>query len=297
MITMEYNILLADINMRDPFIYVDKEKGRYHLFGTTSAGSLKRFEMYLSTDLVHWNGPIVVFDGHDHPSFWGRKDYWAPEVYYIENLKVYLMFATVMGETRKRGTVAFITEDLVNVPFRLYSDEITPEDFTNLDGTLFYDTKTGTPKIIFCHEWLEINDGSFVKGTLSPDLKKLDHSTLKVMFYASEIPWSVSPSFTKTKNDYISDGPFIYKRNGIEYMLYSTFGKEGYQTGYCYSENGWETITHAIHPLTEPNSGHAMIFTCLDGIDHIIYHTDNDSSKVRPRIKKISIVNKALVTI
>lgn len=294
---MKNDIRLENIHMRDPFIYVDRMNGRYHLFGTTSGGSMQRFEMYTSNDLELWQGPFVVFDGANHPSFWGKADYWAPEVYYVEDLKAYIMFATVRGNDRKRGTVAFISEDLMNVPFRLYSDQITPEDFTNLDGTLYYDQKTGSPKIIFCHEWLEINDGSFVQATLTKDLKTYDKDSMQILFHASEIPWSISPKFTKTTNDYISDAPYIFHNDGVEYMLYSTFGKHGYQTGYCYTKDGWKNYNHALEPLTEPNSGHAMIFTSLKGINYIIYHTDNESPKVKPTIRRLLVNESSLQTI
>jgi len=283
---MKKKLKIADINMRDPFIYVDKKVGRYHLFGTTAAGQSQRFDMYISTDLESWEGPMTIFEGKDHPDFWGTNDFWAPEVYFVEKLNAYIMFATVRGKTRKRGTVALISKDLLKDKFRPYSDKITPFDHTNLDGTLFYD-KLGKPNIIYCHEWLEINDGSFIKAELSQNLMDINLDSIKVLFNASQIPWSISPKFAKTKQDYISDGPFVFRKDKYDYLLYSSFGKNGYQAGYCYTSDNWKTITHSKQPLTEANSGHAMAFTGLDQQCYIIYHADNESSRVIPTIKKM----------
>lgn len=284
---MKEKLLLSEIHMRDPFVFVDQKQHQYCLFGTTADGSKGRFEMYISDDLVNFKGPYVVFDLKDNDNFWGKEDLWAPEVYYIESLKSYLMFATFHSQDHKRNTVALITDDLYKHAFTLYSDKITPSMMTNLDGTLFYEKQQ--PRIIFCHEWLEINDGSYVYGKLSKDLKQIEEDSLKVLFRASEIPWSVSPSFSKNGNDYISDGPYVIKKGACQFLLYSTFGENGYQTGYCYTKNKWKSIHHSQEPLIEKNAGHSMVFTGFDHNDYIIYHANNDSPDVVPTIKRITI--------
>lgn len=288
---MNETLKLHQINMRDPYILADKKTKKYYLFGTTSAGTKGRFDMYVSNDLESWNGPKVIYNKDDCPSFWGIYDFWAPEAYYLEDKDIYIIFATLRGDTHKRGTVAFYTHDLLNEPFQLYSDQITPSRETNLDGTLYYDDNH-VPHIIYCHEWIEIHNGSFVMTELSPDLKSMISGTDQLLFRASEIPWSVVPHFTSSKYDYISDGPFVYSYGRVKFLLYSTYGKDLYQSGYCYSTDGFKTVKHAKKPLTPPNSGHSMIFQGFDQETYLIYHANNSENVVIPTIKRLGVKKK-----
>ncbi len=285
----QHNLAIANINLRDPYIYACPKRKKYYLFGTTKNGAKGIFEMYISDDLKTWSGPQIVFDLADHPTFWGKNGYWAPEVYYVDYLKLYIMFATVAVNNEKRSTVAFATPDLEGQHFSIYSDKITPSGNLTLDGTLYFIPPTGTPHIIYCREWLEIKDGTFTKARLSDDLKELDEESLEVMFRASEIPWATSPLFTESDYSYISDGPFFFRRNNVDFMLYSTFGNNGYQTGYCFSFDYWKSLKHVDIPLTEPNSGHAMVFTSFDKKDYIVYHRDNENKVVKPDIREIVV--------
>ena len=83
-------MLRNEINIRDPFVLV--ENGKYYLYGTRGAacwGKADGFDVYVSEDLVHWEGPHVCF--HNDGTFWADRNYWAPEVHPWQGK--YYMFA------------------------------------------------------------------------------------------------------------------------------------------------------------------------------------------------------------
>ena len=78
-------MLLKDIYMRDPFVYV--ENGIAYLVGTTDEtcweGKAKGFLGYKSKDLVNFEGPFILFSNDG--TFWADEHYWAPELYKIKD--------------------------------------------------------------------------------------------------------------------------------------------------------------------------------------------------------------------
>ena len=73
-----------EIPIRDA--YVLTSGGKYYLFGTTGTeafGTVAKsgFQVYVGTDLEHWEGPYTAF-ANDGTS-WAIWRYWAPEVYEI----------------------------------------------------------------------------------------------------------------------------------------------------------------------------------------------------------------------
>lgn len=56
---------LSDINFRDPYILSVPELEQYYLFGTDGltawSGAPHGFDVYISSDLQEWSGPIAAF--------------------------------------------------------------------------------------------------------------------------------------------------------------------------------------------------------------------------------------------
>lgn len=69
---------LAEINFRDPYILPVPELGRYYLFGTDGStawsGTPHGFDVYISSDLQEWSGPIAAF--RPAPDFWADHHFW-----------------------------------------------------------------------------------------------------------------------------------------------------------------------------------------------------------------------------
>lgn len=97
-------VQLSDIQIRDPFVLVERGEGAYYLFGSTDANVWAPpgvgFDIYRSTDLIEWDGPIAAF--RPPAGFWSPGQYWAPETYHLGD--AWFMFATFGGSDGGRGT-------------------------------------------------------------------------------------------------------------------------------------------------------------------------------------------------
>lgn len=258
---------IQDINIRDPYVFV--EDGVAYMVGTTHqsawGGTVCGFCGYKSCDLENFEGPFVLFEAND--AFWGDKDFWAPELHKY-NGKYYL-FGSFKSDDRCRASHVLVCDE----PFGKYvplKSQITPEDWECLDATMY--VEDGTAYTVFCHEWLQCEDGQMVLAELDEDLDGIK-GNLEVIFNASSAPWT-----SKFAGDnYVTDGPFIKKlSNGTLVMLWSSFGETGYALGLAISKNGihgpWE---HIEAPLFYQNGGHGMIFD-FNGKSYITLHCPNN---------------------
>lgn len=269
---------LSDINIRDPFILVADNK--YYMFGTRCRKTeLPGFDVYISDDLNEWSDPIEVFTKPD--DFWADREFWAPEVHKYNGK--YYMFASFKNETQCRGTQILVS-DKPDGPFSVHSkNPITPSDWECLDGT-FYTDKNGTPYMIFCHEWVQVNDGEMCAIKLSEDLKN-PVGTPVILFTASEPDWAV-----KDRKTFVTDGPFLYRLATRELlMIWSSFSHDGYVEAVVYSDNGeingnWK---HKTELLFSKDGGHGMIFTSKTGELMFIMHSPNSSPDERPILQRI----------
>ena len=258
---------LANINIRDPYVFV--EDGVAYMVGTTHhsawGGTVCGFCGYKSYDLENFEGPFVLFEAND--AFWGDKDFWAPELHKY-NGKYYL-FASFKSNNKCRASHVLVCDE----PFGKYvplKSQITPKDWECLDATMY--AEDGVAYTIFCHEWLQCADGQMVLAELDENLDGIK-GTLEVIFNASSAPWT-----SKFEGDnYVTDGPFIKKlSNGTLVMLWSSFGEAGYAMGMAISKNGihgpWE---HVEKPLFYENGGHGMIFD-FNNKSYVALHCPNN---------------------
>lgn len=272
----------SEINIRDPYVLV--HDGKYYLYGTRGAtcwGEADGFDCYVGTDLEEWDGPFEIF--HNDGSFWADRNYWAPEVHEYDGN--FYLFASFKKEGVCRGTQILKASSPLG-PFLLHSEgPVTPRDWECLDGTL-YVSEDRTPYMVFCHEWLQIKDGTICCVELSKDLKKAVKEPV-VLFSASQAPW-VKPA--KNQDCFVTDGPYMYKtEDGTLLMIWSSFGKEGYVQAIARSDNG-DILGHWKQDerlLFEKDGGHGMIFRGLDGERYLTLHSPNRSLEERPVFYKV----------
>ncbi|NKF31022.1 family 43 glycosylhydrolase, partial [Pseudomonas sp. BGM005] len=114
-------LTLADIRIRDPYLFTDTEKGEYLLFGSTDPdvwnGPGVGFDCYRSTDLETWQGPVAAF--RPPVDFWATRNFWAPEVHSYRGR--YFLFATFAADGRTRGTQVLVA-DRPEGPYVEHSD-------------------------------------------------------------------------------------------------------------------------------------------------------------------------------
>lgn len=270
---------INEIHIRDPFIL--PYDGKYYMYGSRGHNQFG-FEVYISSDLENWSEPKTIFEYYD--GFWGTKEFWAPEVH-IYNGKFY-MFATFHNDECCRGTM-ILESDTPDGTFHQHSDgPVTPPDWECLDGT-FYVDENGVPYMIFCHEWVQIKDGTVCATKLSSDLKSAVSEPVE-LWKASDASWVKS---VVEEGNFVTDGPFLIKVGDELLSIWSSFSKNGYLEAIARSSNGkidgkW-TIDDTL--LFEKDGGHGMIFKGYDGNDYFVFHTPNISPSERPAIKKINL--------
>jgi arabinan endo-1,5-alpha-L-arabinosidase len=273
----------ADIHIRDPFVLPLPAEGRYLLFGTTGknawSGPGLGFDCYSSTDLENWDGPIPAFRAP--ADFWSNTQFWAPECH--EWKGSYYLFASFAMDERQRGTQILIS-DRPEGPYRVHSDgPVTPRDWESLDGTLYVDD-ADKPWMVFCHEWVQCADGGMCAMPLSDDLKSAIGEPV-LLFNASAAVWAKPFIAEGIANNYVTDGPFLYRgAGGRLFMLWSTSGYDGYAMGYAISDNGsiagpWR---QSPEPIYSKDGGHGMLFHTFDGKLMMTLHKPNSHPDERP---------------
>ena len=278
---------LNDIHIRDPFIL--PFDGKYYLYGTrgeTAWQTAEGLDVYVGADLENWSEALECFSVPE--GFWADREIWAPEVHYYNG--EFYMFVSLRSEDRLRGTQILKSSSSTG-PFLPFTDDaVTPREWQCLDGTLYID-KSGAPYIVFCHEWVQVRDGEMCAMKLTPDLSAPAGEPF-VLFKASEPFWA-----DKKRNDFITDGPFMYRtRSGRLLMIWSSVNESGYVQAVSASDNG-EIDGNWRHEklLFDKDGGHGMIFEDFSGKKRLILHSPNKHPLERPVLSFISEESDTLV--
>ena len=273
-----YPYHIRDVHISDPFILPDAGSGRYYTyvqfvdsqrFPDVPAGP-GHFYVLESPDLIHWSEPRVCFEKGD---FWADRDYWAPECHIWKGR--YYLISSFRTEGSYRRCQCLVS-DSPEGPFRPVREEpLTPEGWHCLDGTLYIDRK-GAPWLVFCHEWLQVDDGQICAVPLSDDLGEATGDPV-ILFRASDGPW--------TGRSGVTDGPFLHRLPGGKLlMLWSSFTAEGsYAISYAISGNGeilgpWKQREDPLYSL---DGGHGMLFRTFSGQLMMACHCPNDHIRKR----------------
>ena len=280
-----------DIHIRDPFILVDG--GKYYLYGSRGPeawGRCTGLDVYVSDDMENWSEPVEVFT--PPANFWADLNFWAPEVHAYKG--AYYMFVSFKSNTRCRGTQILKATSPMG-PFLLHSDgPVTPATWECLDGTLFVDVDE-KPYMVFCHEWVQIKDGTMCAIELTEDLSAPVGEPF-VLFHASAPVWA-SGFGKKSDGNYVTDGPFLYRtQDGTLLMIWSSFAQGKYCEGLVYSDNGSITGTwiHDKRLLFAEDGGHGMLFKTLEGDLKFIFHQPNNTPNERPHIVSLRDVGNTI---
>ncbi len=277
-----------DINIRDPYVLVDE--GKYYLYGTRSEtcwGPAEGFDCYVSSDLKDFEGPIEIF--HRTDDFFATEKFWAPECY--RRGDNYYFVTTLAGPDLKAG-IYVLKSDSPTGPFEMYSSRLTPEDWTSIDGTLYFDGDKVF--MVFSHSFEDAftggnADGDFCIVELSSDLKSAIDAP-KTLFAAKDLSWAKPVPFAKAEfgldgDCFFSDGPNLLKmEDGKLYMIMSSWSVAGYAVGVAISELGdvygpWRFLDEPLYP---ENGGHGMFFKNVEGKLVFTLHFPNDKYKERP---------------
>ena len=259
---------LDSIRLSDPFILADKKTATYYMTGT---GGM----LWKSNNLKTWTGPFSVTQT-DPKSWMGNKPMiWAAELHPYKDK--YYYFATFTNRQVKIDTVGqnvierrachVLVSDQPQGPYVPMKDSLyLPANKPTLDGTLWVDND-GRPYLVYCYEWLQNLNGTIEKIELKPDLSGSVGES-KLLFRASESPWSREKSNGTVGPNKVTDGPYVFRTgSGRLGMIWTSWVYDVYTQGVAYSRSGtldgpW---VQENDPITPPNYGHGMLFRTLDG--------------------------------
>ncbi len=290
---------LGDIRIRDPFVLADQSTHTYYMYAQMGnrgeqAGQ-RGVEVYASQDLQRWSDPRPVFVVPD--PFWAGSMVWAPEVHKYRDK--YYLFVTLTGhetlppvegrpKLNRRGTQILVA-DRPTGPFQPFRNAPhTPLDWMALDGTLW--VEDGAAWLVFCHEWVQIEDGTMELVRLRDDLSATDGDPI-TMFRATDAPWvrGIGEAGSE-RHGYVTDGPFLYRtKAGTLLMIWSSFGDQQYAVGMAVSSSGkitgpWRQIDQ---PLFTSDGGHGMVFRTFEGRLMLALHQPNSGGRERARFIKL----------
>lgn len=293
----------TELRARDACIWPDPSTQTYVMyFSSGQRGPHRRPAVvaYTSKDLEQWTGPHVVFEIPE--GFWANRGIWAPEMHVYRGK--YYLFLTFDSSHKfpeqwrnwlprvKRGSQILVADSPLG-PFEPFANRPhTPEDMMTLDGTLW--VEDGVPWMVYCHEWVQIKDGTVEMIQLKDDLSATVGEPIH-LFHGSDAPWSIkSPQY----GCHVTDGPWLYRTKGGKLlMLWSSGGPDGYAVGIAESESGrlagpWK---QRAEPLFRDDGGHPMLFRRFDGQLMLALHQPNKAPHEREHFLEIDEVNDDLV--
>ena len=293
----------AELRARDACIYPDPATQTYTMyFSAGQKGPNRRPAVvaYTSQDLEHWTGPTVVFE--TPADWWADRGIWAPEMHAYRGK--YYLFLTFDSSHKfpeqwrdwlprvKRASQVLVADSPLG-PFQPFANKPTlPEDMMTLDGTLW--EEDGVPYMVFCHEWVQIKDGTVEMVRLTDDLSATVGEP-KRLFDASDAPWGEK---NPDHGGRVTDGPWLHRtKSGKLLMLWSTFTANGYAVGIATSTSGklagpW---TQSPTPLVDTNGGHPMLFRRFDGQLMLALHQPNRPPFEREHFLELEEVDDTLV--
>jgi GH43 family beta-xylosidase len=272
---------LSEIRMRDACVLPDVATKTYYMVASARGAAVRA---YTSKDLVNWEGPHIVY--RTPQEMWGTnvniRAIWAPEIHkYREKYYLFLTFDSTHEFPeqwrnwlpRVRRASQILVSDSPLGPYEAFTDEPTlPADMMTLDGTLW--VEDGVPYMVYCHEWVQIVNGTVEMIQLKDDLSaSVGEPTL--MFRGSDAPWN-RPS--PEHGCWVTDGPWLYRsKSGKLFMPWSSFSSTGYTVGVAVSESGklagpW---VQRAEPLYSKDGGHSMLFNRFDGQLMMTLHSPN----------------------
>ena len=285
-----FDIMQRDIAVRDPFITVDREAGRYYLVTAARDGQHMALQTYESPDLLHWRRLGLNYRGNEG---WMQQvrnkvdHWWAPDTYLYRGR--YYTIVTLTCQTK--GRINFCTllqggrkpqDDYHNVLRKGVPISLTPYGQQCLDGSLYIDPK-GRPWLVYSLEWNGPDVQDLIGETWAIRLRKNLRGSVGEpvrLFRACEAPW---PTWKKG-SALVVDAPFLWRdeESGHLICLWSSFHDGKYCVGQAISRSGditgpWEHLPDPIYV----NGGHEMLFRDLQGQLKMSLHHDNSNAHLR----------------
>ena len=267
------HITVTDVtNIGDPFVLRVGET--YYLYAT---GFTDGFDCRTSNDLVHWSKPHRAYQ-MGKKSF-GYTDFWAPEV--VAHNGRYLMHYTARRRSDDTLLIGVAASDSPEGPFVDVTDgPMFDFGYAAIDGHVVRDESGNY--LFFSRDCSQhIVDGRRESRILAV---RLDDSLTRTVGEPIPIIFPDCPWETVTGDTRWNEGPFVVKRDGIYYLMYSAgyFAAPSYATGYAvsrsllgpYKKSPDNPLLCSVGAISGP--GHNCVVTAPDGTDYCVFHVHTD---------------------
>jgi xylan 1,4-beta-xylosidase len=256
------NPIIDRMGPADP--HVIRYQGKYYLYPTSDS---RGYEVYVSDDLVHWQLKPKAFQDK-------RGGVWAPDVFHHVkgDGRLYLYYTVdapkpPTGPGGKQIGVAVAEE-----PLGPFVDKGALADQA-IDAHLFQD-EDGAFYLYYVH--LAGGFRIMVQPMSDPLTKKGEP---RMVIRPTE-PWE------KVSGE-VTEGPFMLKRNGIYYLMYSGTGADSpnYGIGYATAKSPVGPFTkHPGNPIAHRGGdvlgpGHHCVIAGPDGRLWMVYHQKASTRK------------------
>jgi xylan 1,4-beta-xylosidase len=249
------NPLLQIGNMADP--HVIRVDGKYYLYPTSHG---RGYDVFVSDDLVHWESKGAAFDDP-------RGGAWAPDVFHNKrgDGKFYLYYSDNIPNVPKSDTNKQIGVAVADSPLGPFQDKGSLCDQA-IDAHLFQD-EDGK----FYLYYVRFSGGNRIMVQEMSDLLTKKGQPKEVILPTD--PW-------ERINGDVTEGPFMLKRKGLYYLMYSGTAADSanYAIGYATSRSPLGPFEKFKgNPIAKRSEkifgpGHHSVVEGPDGKLWMIYH-------------------------
>lgn len=205
------NPLAGGQSFADP--HVIKVGDTYYLYATTHTAG---YDAFVSKDLVHWDNKVRAFDDP-------RGGAWAPDVFHNQkgDGKFYLYYTDNIPDRKPGGPQKQIGVAVADSPLGPFKDRIVLATDA-IDAHLFRDDNGE-----FYLYYVDLFQGFKIRVQPMNDPLTKRKGTSKIVIRPTE-PWE------KVSGE-VTEGPFMLKRNGVFYLMYSGTGADSPNYGIGYA--------------------------------------------------------------
>jgi len=249
------NLILTEGSPADP--HVIRVDGTYYLYATTHGDG---FDAYVSKDLVHWELKGRAFDDP-------RGGAWAPDVFHNVrgDGKFYLYYTDNDSKESDGPFDKQIGVAVADSPLGPFVDK-GPLVGGVIDAHLFQDDD----KRYYLY-YVSITDG--FKIIVQPMADPLTPQGEPTVIVQPTEPWEMAAGE-------VTEGPFILKRDGVYYLMYSGSGADSpeYAIGYATAKSPTGPFKKfAGNPIVQQREGlygpgHHCVIEGPDGKLWMVYH-------------------------
>lgn len=274
----------------DPFVLKPKHpdfRGKYYLYATSSSIGYK---VWSSDDLTDWRDEGLCYDGRN--SKWAKDCFWAPECVEYKG-KYYLFFSANWNynpdndeETFRLG--AAVADNPLGPFIDIKDEPLFDPGYPVIDANVFVDDD-GSKYITYSRCCYKHKVGEFEESHIYGARLKDDFTGIVGEGQVLLKPCQEWENWSAHTGRRWNEGSFLFKRNGIYYMMYSAnfYADKHYAIGYATAENplgfykkydGNPILMHDYPRVSGP--GHNSCTFSPDGSEMlIVYHCHTDPIK------------------